>query len=220
MGAIGKTKVFLWLGTIILMLAGSLAMIIYNKPLQLDGLGSKTIVGQVWFNAVLALHSIYLIGVGFELISRAYLMMVGSTCSEQRRGFLCCFVYSMSIWWKLMMILGVVSSIVLCGLTALVIVLEGFAKIKIIRLAVTDAVTLVQLFFSVICFVTSRATQKIQDEEEEALHGAKKQELQPTNSATSTPSSAPPCYIVDEKKDSASPSGESKDSEPSAIMPA
>lgn len=77
------------------MLAGSLAMIIYNKPLQLQGLGTKTIVGQVWFNAVLALHSIYLIGVGFELISRAYLMMVGSTCSEQRRGFLCCFVYSM-----------------------------------------------------------------------------------------------------------------------------
>ncbi|EGC28371.1 hypothetical protein DICPUDRAFT_51887 [Dictyostelium purpureum] len=218
MGAIGKTKIILWLGTIVLMLAGSLGMIIYNKPLELQGLGTKSIAGKVWFNAVIALHAIYLIGVGFEIISRTYLMMVGSTCSEQRRGFLCCFVYSMSTWWKLMVILGVISFIILAGLTALIIALEGFAKIKIIRLAITDAVSLVQILFSTISFVTSRKTQRVQDEEEEALHGAKKPEEMKSQSTTSSPSTAPPCMIVDEKP-SQSPIL-SKSSEPSAVLPA
>ncbi|KAF2071251.1 hypothetical protein CYY_007433 [Polysphondylium violaceum] len=210
MGATGKAKVILWIATIIIMLAGSLGIIIYNKPLQLTGLGvkpstnpkepPKDLSQRVWFNAVIALHSIYLIGVGFEIISRAYLMMVGSTCSEQRRGFLCCFVYSMSTWWKLMLILGVITFIIMAGLSALIIVMAGFPNknVNITRIAATCGVSLVQVFLSIFCFVTSRKTQKFQDEEEEALHGSMKPK-EVSSSNQSTPSSAPPAYIQEKE---------------------
>eukprot|EP01132_Coremiostelium_polycephalum_P009744 gene9744-11968_t len=213
MGATGKARVFLWTITIIFMLAGSLGMIIYNKPLGLQGLGNKTIAGTVWFNAVIALHSIYLIGTGFEIISRAYLMMVGSTCSEQRRNFLCCFIYTMCTWWKLMLIVGVISFIILGGLTALIILLEGFGKIQIMRLAITDAVSLVLIFFTSLSFVTSRKTQRAQDEEEEALYGTKKDDKGGNSSTNSTPSSLPPA-IIQEKESSKEPS------QNSAVLPA
>ncbi|GAM21183.1 hypothetical protein SAMD00019534_043580 [Acytostelium subglobosum LB1] len=176
MGAVGKARVFLWTFTILIMVAGSLGSIIYNKPLGLKGFGNKTILGTVYWNAVIALNAIYLVGTGLEIISRAYLVMVGSTCSEQRRQFLCCFLYSMSNWWKLMVIMGAIILVIEGALTGVMIWLETFAKIDIIRLAITDGITLLQLFFSIISLVVSKRLQKKQDEEEEQLYGQIKED--------------------------------------------
>ncbi|GAM18954.1 hypothetical protein SAMD00019534_021290, partial [Acytostelium subglobosum LB1] len=164
-------RVTLWTISILVMLAGSLGVIIYNKPLGLTGLGTKSIAGTVYFNCCIALHCLYLIGTGFEVISRAYLVMVGSTCSEQRRVFLCCFLYSMSAWWKLMVIMGVITVIIMAGVSALVIFMEGFKNINIIRVVIAPGVSVIQILFTSLSFVTSRTLQKKQDEEELALHG-------------------------------------------------
>ncbi|KYQ93290.1 hypothetical protein DLAC_11643 [Tieghemostelium lacteum] len=208
MGAIGKAKVFLWIFTIVIMFGGSLAVFIINKPLGWANLGKNELAGKVWYNAVIALHAVYIIGVGFELISRAYLVMVGSSCSEQRRGFLCCFVYSMSAWWKLMMILGIITVVITGGLTAIVIVLGGFNSVKdalFKRMAPTVGISLIQTILSIVSFTTSKKLQKIQDEEEEALHGTKKEDL-----AKSTPTPQPPVKEKEKEKE--------KESDPSAIV--
>ncbi|EGG14597.1 hypothetical protein DFA_10855 [Cavenderia fasciculata] len=219
MGALGRARVFLWLSTIVIILAGSLGAIIYNKPLGLKGLGAaETLPGQVWYNAVIAFHAVTLIGAGFEIISRAYLMMVGSTCSEQKRVFLCCFLYSMTKWWKLMMIIEVITTIVLGGLTGLVMVLgKGTAKnpIDLVRMAATDGISVVQVLFTALSFVQARKIQKLQDEEEERQMAKK-----PIHAHVGSSSSAsePPCTILQKEKEQS----KSVESSPSsaAIMPA
>ncbi|EFA76061.1 hypothetical protein PPL_10640 [Heterostelium album PN500] len=195
MGYVGKLRVTLWTVSIILMLAGSLGVIIYNKS---EGMvvTKKPILGQVWWNAIIGLHAIYLIGTGFEILSRAYLMMVGSTCSEQRRVFLCCFLYSMMSWWKLMIVIGVISFIILAGVTGIIIAFDTSIKMTVlIRLAASTGVSAIQILFTTLSFVSSRKLQRRQDEEEEALHGPKKEET------SSQSKDAPPAIIKSNKEE-------------------
>eukprot|EP01133_Synstelium_polycarpum_P019917 gene19917-23870_t len=119
-------------------------------------------------------------------------------------------------WWKLMVILGVISFVILGGVSALIILLEGYNKIKIMRLAITAGVVLVEIFFTVLSFISSRTIQKRQDEEEENLHGHGAGKKPENVSTSATSKDTPPCKI--EERDSSAKSSESSPN--SAVVPA